>query len=190
MGMPAAIQHRWTADEVRALPDVPGQRFEVVDGELLVSPSPVRRHQKVAFELAVILREYLLAFQGGDVLMAPSDYELDGFTMVQPDLYVVPLVDGSMPDVQQGPDEAFLFVEVLSPSTARSDRVVKRERYQRQGIEYWIVDIDARVIERWQPNALRPDMLAEQFEWQPIAAPYPLVVDLPAFFERVLGKAG
>ena len=48
MGMPAAIQHRWTADEVRALPDVPGQRFEVVDGELLVSPSPVRRHQKVA----------------------------------------------------------------------------------------------------------------------------------------------
>ena len=107
---------------------------------------------------------------------------------MQPDLYVVPLVDGSMPDEQRGPDEALLFVEVLSPSTARYDRVVKRARYQRQGIEYWIVDIDARVVERWLPNTLRPDMLAELLEWQPITAAFPLVVDLPAFFERVLGK--
>ena len=189
MGMPAAIQHRWTADEVRALPDVPGQRFEVVDGELLVSPSPVRRHQQVVFKLAVMLEQYLEDSQAGSVLIAPSDYELDQFSLVQPDVYVVPLVEGRVPDEQLGPDEAILFVEVLSPSTARHDRVVKRERYQRQGIEYWIVDIDARVVERWLPNALRPDMLAEQFEWQPIAATYPLVVDLPAFFERVLGKA-
>ncbi len=189
MGMPATIDHRWTADEVRALPEEPGKRFEVVDGELLVSPSPTRRHQHVSFELAVLIREYLTECRVGTVLLAPSDYELDTHSLVQPDLYVVPLVNGQLPDEQQSADEALLFVEVLSPSTARYDRVVKRGRYQRQRIEYWIVDADARIFERWLPGANQPDVLADRIEWHPAGANAPLVIDLVAFFERVLGKA-
>ena len=81
MGMPASIQHRWTADEVRALPDVPGQRLEVVDGELLVSPSPIRRHQaRLAVPLKPVdhlTRYFISTVVGRDDMTAPRDPSLD-----------------------------------------------------------------------------------------------------------------
>jgi hypothetical protein len=78
---------------------------------------------------------------------------------------------------------------VLSPSTARFDRVVKRGRYQRAGIEYWIVDLDARLVEQWMPGGDRPRMYAQQLAWQPTGAATPLVLDLERFFDEVLGPA-
>jgi Uma2 family endonuclease len=59
-----------------------------------------------------------------------------------------------------------LAVEVLSPSTARYDRLTKRRFYQQQGVEYWIVDLDARIVERWLPGSDRPEILAEHLAWQ------------------------
>lgn len=116
MGMPAVETRRWTAVEVQNLPEEPGKRFEGVDGELL--------------------RRAL-------VLPVPLDYVLDPFTVVEPDITVVPTPTGRVPNRDEEPEPPVLFIEVLSPSTARYDRVVKRKRYQRQGIEYWIVDVAA-----------------------------------------------
>ena len=82
-----------------------------------------------------------------------------------------------------------LAVEVLSPSTARADRQVKRRLFQRQGVaEYWIVDLDARLIERWRPDDERPELLAETLVWQPPSEAEPLEIDLPRFFGEVMGE--
>lgn len=78
---------------------------------------------------------------------------------------------------------------MLSPSTARADRTTKRRRFQRAGIpEYWIVDMDARVIERWRPRDRRPEVLAETISWQPLSSATPLVIELPVLFSRIHGE--
>ena len=75
---------------------------------------------------------------------------------------------------------------MLSPSTARADRIVKRRRFQRAKVpEYWIVDLDARLVERWRPGDRRPEVLEERLEWRPESSLAPLVLDLPAFFREV-----
>lgn len=81
-----------------------------------------------------------------------------------------------------------LFVEILSPSTARHDRVVKRARYQRYGVEYWIFDADARLVERWTPDAARPEILSDALTWQPAGAPVALTIDLPTLFAQALSE--
>ncbi len=89
MGMPA-VSGEWTAEMVRALPE-DGNRYEVVDGELLVTPAPAFRHQSVAGEIFVRLREYLDTQSVGDVLYSPADIEFEPRTMVQPDIFVFPV---------------------------------------------------------------------------------------------------
>ena len=81
-----------------------------------------------------------------------------------------------------------LAVEVLSPSTARRDRREKRRLYQRFADEYWIVDLDARLVERWRPGDVRPEVLDETLSWQPAGAVEPLVVDLAAYFREAWGE--
>jgi Uma2 family endonuclease len=81
-----------------------------------------------------------------------------------------------------------LAVEVLSPSTARADRQVKLRLFRRQRVpQYWIVDVDARVIERWRPDDERPEILVNEVAWQPDPAHAPLIIDLPAYFRDVVG---
>jgi Uma2 family endonuclease len=80
-----------------------------------------------------------------------------------------------------------LVVEVLSPSTARYDRITKRMRYQRSGVgEYWVVDVWARAIERWTPHDARPEVLDERITWHPAGASAPLVIDLEDFFRSAM----
>lgn len=187
--MPALMPRIWTAAEVQALPDDPTHRYECVDGVLLVSPSPRTLHQSALIVLTVTLEAILRPVGVGVVFVAPSDWVLDPRTLVQPDLYVVPLVDGRRPRTDEERGHPLLFVEILSPSTARFDRVVKRGRYQRAGIEYWIVDLDSRLIERWLPGDERPSIHAERVEWTPAGADSPFVIELEPFFTEVLGPA-
>ena len=60
--------------------------------------------------------------------------------------------------------------------------------YQRHVSEYWIVDLDARVIERWQPNDSRPDIVPRELTWHPAAASEPFRLDLPWYFTEILGE--
>jgi Uma2 family endonuclease len=78
-------------------------------------------------------------------------------------------------------------VEILSPSTARFDRIVKRRRFQKAGIEYWIVDLDARAVERWRPQDERPEIVDERLTWHPEGAARPLKLELVQFFREVWG---
>ena len=80
-----------------------------------------------------------------------------------------------------------LAVEILSPSSARADRVQKRFLYRDEEVpEYWIVDLDARTIDRSTPTEQRPEVLSERLIWTPDSAADPLEIDLVAYFERVL----
>jgi Uma2 family endonuclease len=185
MGMPA-VAGDWTAEMVRALPE-DGNRYEVVDGELLVTPAPTYRHQAIMLELLRRLDEYLRSSDRAAVLFSPADIEFEARTLVQPDLFVYPLTPGVKPRDWSDIERLLLVIEVLSPSTARYDRHVKRRRYQRQGVpEYWIVDCDARLIERWRPADERPEILVDEISWQPEGAAEALAIDLPAFFAGVL----
>ncbi|MDQ3222923.1 MAG: Uma2 family endonuclease [Gemmatimonadota bacterium] len=175
----------WTAEMVRALPE-DGNRYEVVAGELLVSPGPSWRHGDAVAELYVILRGYCREHRLGHTRIAPQDVEFDEGNMVEPDLFVVPLVDGAKPREWSQVGRLLLAVEVLSPGTARHDRFTKRRLYQaRQVPEYWIVDVDAGLVERWRPGDDRPEILAEVLTWQPDADQPPLEIDLPAYFAEI-----
>jgi len=187
MGMPQQAT-RWTASMVRALPD-DGNRYEVVDGELLVTPAPTKPHQRAVWALAVLLGDYARTTGIGEALTSPADIELDPHGMVQPDVFVEGLVEGRPTNAWNAGAPLLLAVEVLSPSTARADRTLKRRRLQRAGIpEYWIVDLDARVVERWRPADERPEVLADAIEWRPAPGADPLKVALPPLFARIHGE--
>jgi Uma2 family endonuclease len=188
MVMPAVTPHRWTADDVRALPDEPGKRFECVDGELLVSPSPRLTHQWALGTLFAALDAYCRQHGLAAVGMAPSDFELDRYTLVQPDVFIVPLVNGRRPVTPEELGHPLLFVEVLSPSTARADRVLKRQRYQRHGVPYWIVDVDARLVERWTPDVDHPEIVSGTLTWQPEPSRPAFTLDLDALCAEALGE--
>lgn len=185
MGMPAAAK-RWTADDVRALP-ADRNRYEVIDGDLYVTPAPSFRHQEALGSLHFAMSLYLRDHPVGMVLFAPTDVEFEPESMVQPDLFVLPLVDGRKPRSVKEAGGLLLAVEVLSSNTARLDRQLKRRLYQRFAVpEYWIVDIDARVVERWVPGDDRPEIVTDALQWDPAGTPQPFVLSLPAFFEDLL----
>ncbi len=188
MGMPQTA-HYWTPDEVRALP-ADGRRYELIAGELLVTPAPGFPHQEAVVLVVEALREYLQRTKAGHAAISPADLTLEPGALVQPDAFVVGLVAGRRPRDWADIERLLLAIEVLSPSTARADRTVKRRLYQRAGVpEYWIIDLEARLVERWRPGDERPEILTEQLEWVPEPGIAPLTIDLAAFFGRVFDSA-
>ena len=187
MGMPHPARD-WTVQRVLALPD-DGNRYEVVDGELLVTPAPTFNHQEAVGTLYIALARYLAGTAIGRAVMSPADIELDPATLVQPDVFVVPLVHGRRPKRWTDIRSLLLAAEVLSPSTARADRTVKRLRYQRAGVpEYWIVDVDARLVERWRPADERPEIVTERLVWHPDPVVPAFAIGLARFFADVLDE--
>ena len=183
----AITARRWTVDEVHALPD-DGNRYEVVDGELLVTPTPSWRHQDAVLAFADLIRPWLREHPVGHLLVAPADVVTGSRTLVQPDLFVVPLVDGRKPGNWSEAGRLLLAVEVLSPGSARADRIVKRRLYQNMRVpESWLVDVDARAVERWTPTDDRAALLDALLSWRPDSSRPALEIDLPALFTEVLG---
>lgn len=187
MAMAPAVR-RWTREEVLALPD-DGNRYELIDGELLASPSPRLLHQRGVAALYELVAPYVRRHRLGWTGLSPADLDLRSGQLSQPDLFVVPLVDGREPLDWPDCGIPLLVAEVLSPATARYDRVTKRRRYQRSGVPtYWVVDLDARLVEVWTPDADRPGIAVDEVTWQPEAALAPLVVELPGWFAGVWGE--
>jgi Uma2 family endonuclease len=187
MGMPQAAQ-RWTADMVRALP-ADGNRHEVIAGQLFVTPAPNFDHQAAVGRLLLRLIPYVDAHGLGYAVSSPADIEFDRETLVQPDLFVAPRVEGRRPKRWSEIKALVLAVEVLSPSTARADRTVKRRLFQRVGVpEYWIVDVEARLIERWRPGDERPEVVTDTLEWRPDPNAPALEIDLPQLFAEIVDE--
>jgi len=187
MGMPD-VQDDWTVERALALPE-DGKRYEVLDGELHVTPSPTYGHQSAILRLSWPLDAHVRAHRLGWVQFSPADIVFSERRLLQPDLFVVPWRTEGEPRSWADVTDLLLAIEVLSPSTARVDRNRKRLIYQDQGVpEYWIVDLDARLVERWRPEDLRGELITETLTWQPRPDLAPLRVDLPAFFEVVLDR--
>jgi Uma2 family endonuclease len=134
-------------DDYASMPD-DGKRYEILDGELVVTATPVTRHQRVSRELEFLLHAYVVTHGLGEVFDAPLTVLLDRHTIVEPDLIFVSNARSAIVTerfIEGAPD---LLVEILSPSTAPRDRGAKAKLYARFGVEeYWIVDPDARTLE-------------------------------------------
>jgi Uma2 family endonuclease len=188
MGMAAAATKEWTYEMLESLPD-DGNRYEIIDGQLFVTPPPAFGHQRAQWELGRLIANYLHQYPAGHGFFAPGDVIIDQRNVVEPDIFVVPRdIDpksASWKDIRS----LLLAVEILSPSTARADRHKKRLLYQRFNVsEYWIVDSDARVVDRWRPSDSRAETLSEQIEWQPTPEYPPLQIDLAELFARAHGE--
>ncbi len=187
MPLPAAIRARgpyYTVDILDQLPD-DGNRYEVVYGELLVTPAPRWNHQELVARLFRIVDRYLERFPFGHLVMSPADVRWGQDTGVQPDLFVVPKAVARTMDWSQV-RELLLVIEVLSPSTQRADRFTKRRRYQEAGVPvYWMVDPKAQAIEVWTPEATFPTIEKAMVVWAPVEAGEPLELDVAEIFRPV-----
>ena len=123
------------------------ERYELLNGELILSPSPREIHQYISSILHLIIGTYARNHQLGKVYFSPFDVVLSDSDVVQPDLLFISKERTGIiteDNVRGAPD---LVVEILSPTTADRDRTVKLDLYATHGVkEYWIVDPDSRTI--------------------------------------------
>ncbi|MGH8904327.1 MAG: Uma2 family endonuclease [Egibacteraceae bacterium] len=137
---------RYTYDDLASFPD-DGLRRELIGGELIVSPAPRLRHQRVVAEFTTEFTLHTRA-HGGTVFPAPTDVYLTHEDVVEPDvLFVRPEHSDRIEDkfVRSAPD---IVVEVSSPSTRHLELVRKRDLYERHGVpEYWHIDLDADSVQ-------------------------------------------
>ncbi len=134
-----------TYEDYARTPD--DERWELLDGELVIVPSPNIPHQRVVTDLMTLLNVFVKNRDLSSVYAAPTDVVLSDTNVVQPDLL---FVSGEREhiithaNIQGAPD---LAVEIRSPSTAERDLTVKRRLYAEHGVkEYWLVDPDAMTV--------------------------------------------
>jgi len=175
----------YTADMVRALPE-DGKRYEVVHGEPLVTPSPPTWHQEIVGRLYRLLCSYVETDTPDlHVFASPADISWSDDTLVQPDVFVVPVAEARTLDWTEIKDLQ-LVIEVLSPASTRADRFTKRRLYQERRIPaYWIVDGDERAVEVWTPEAERPVIERGRVLWPPSGPTRPFTVVLEELFRAI-----
>jgi len=126
-----------------------GKRHELIDGEHVVTPTPVRKHQAVSMNLAAMIWTYLRSHAVGRVFAAPFDVILSDFDVVAPDL--IYLSNSRLAEIETSPwvrGAPDLVVEIGSPGTRKRDATAKRRLYERFGVgEYWIVDPELDTVQ-------------------------------------------
>ncbi len=155
---PSATCYQMTAEEYFQLPEGP-PHFQLIDGDLYMSPSPRRYHQRISMHLSGLLYAFVEEHSIGELYAAPSDVQLADDTVVEPDLYFVSHARAHILTEQGTHGAPDLVVEILSPSTAKLDVGRKREIYAASGVtEMWVVVPEKRVIEvyRFAENAALP----------------------------------
>ncbi len=175
----SGLRYDWTYSDYARLPD-DGSRYEVLDGELLVTPSPSPLHQRIAFRLALALDSYVQRHALG-LVIPDVDLLFRTGQFLRPDLLVVP--EGSRSGITNRGVECapLLVVEILSPTSGTIDRVKKPARYGAFGIpEYWVLDPEERCAWAWRlaEDAKSPERLEGRLEWRPAGPAEPLVIDL------------
>jgi Uma2 family endonuclease len=145
--MVTIVAPKLTYEDLRKMPE-DGKRYELIDGEVYMTPSPNTKHQVVVGNLYVALRRFAEETGIGKVFLAPFDVVFGERTAVQPDLLFIRTERLSILtdlNVQGAPD---LVIEVLSPSTAAFDRETKLQVYARAGVpELWYVDPKEEIVE-------------------------------------------
>lgn len=148
--MAAHPKVRFKAEHIWQAPD-DDKRYEVIDGDLFVTPAPSWSHQRVVHKLDFLLSSWIFAHNLGEITEAPTGVVLDPETGVEPDLLYIARerVDIISQRGVEGPPD--LVVEVLSPSTEARDRGIKMARYAAAGIaHYWLVNVEAQTLEAYE----------------------------------------
>jgi Uma2 family endonuclease len=182
MVMPLPVP-RLTIDMLDDFPD-DGTRYELLDGMLLVTPAPSHAHQVVATRLAAALTSALGA-NGVARVVAGGAIQRGDDTQLQPDILVYPA--SFAPQTHWRDIRGWLLaVEVLSPSSRWYDREVKRGAYRALGVEeYWVVDLDQCLVERWSREHQEPTRVRDRIHWRPVAAGGDITIDLAEIFAEV-----
>lgn len=138
-----------TYDDYQHLPD-DGNRYEIIDGELFMTPAPKMYHQDIIGNIYYHIRKFLEKTNLGKVYVSPADVVLSMTDVVEPDLFFISKERSEIitkKNVVAAPD---LVVEILSESTAAIDRNRKKDLYGKYGVkEYWIVDPEQAAIEQY-----------------------------------------
>ncbi len=182
----AQTTHSWTLAELDRLPD-DGNKYELVDGELFVTPAPSPAHEALATELLHLLYPYVKAQRIGNLVFPRSVVRQLG-SEVEPDMMVRPATPTRPKTWAEMPIPS-LVVEISSRTTQRRDNEQKRAFYLRIGVaEYWIVDRFTRTIRVVTANA--EDVTCDsELVWFPAGATEALQVDVAAYFLAALGAA-
>ena len=150
MSVPESL--RFTYEDYLLLPE--DRRYEIVDGELFLTPAPTPYHQSVAMRLGFALHAFVEREGLGQVFIAPCDVVLSRFDVLQPDIFFISAGRLSIIGEKYISDAPDLVVEVLSPSTADRDQGAKARQYAKFGVhEMWIVDPQARTIEVFRSSS-------------------------------------
>jgi Uma2 family endonuclease len=187
MGMPAA-HSEWTVDLLDSLPDS-SDRFELIDGDLIVTPAPGEPHQLVVFELFTRLRNFLDSSRVGLVLGAPADVWRNDRrnNRLQPDIFVLRLTEGKRPPYPYHIRDLLLAVEVATPGNPLADYQIKRDVYLSEGLpEYWVVNPELRNVTRCRGADGAAELLHAKLEWQPHQSADAFALDLSEFFDKAL----
>ena len=173
--MPLAATKLWTLSELHSLPD-DGNKYEVLDGELFVTPAPSVSHEAILARLTELLVPYVSGYRLGHVLRPRAVIRLRG-SEVEPGLMVRAVPDENAS--WEALPVPILVVEVASPSTRRRNREQKRKFYADIGVaEYWIADRERKLITVVRHGHVDADA-TESVMWAPDGADEPLVVDVP-----------
>ena len=125
-----------------------GRLYEILEGELYVTPPPSVEHQRISRNLEFLLLTFLRRSSRGEVLYAPIGVRLSNEDVLEPDLVIVLREHADRIGTQVIEGVPDLVVEILSPGTARRDLGPKRDKYREAGVpEYWIVDPAAASVE-------------------------------------------
>ena len=184
MHMAPATKH-WTLDELHSLPD-DGNKYELIHGELFVTPAPAPTHETILARLRRALEPYVVANDLGLVFSPRSVVQVRG-SEVEPDLMVRTAPKPLPRDWAKWP-VPILIVEVNSPTTRRRDHMHKRDFYLEIGApEFWIVDPSARNV-RVVRRDTADDIVSETLLWSPARTTAPLRIDVQALFAGMVNE--
>ena len=177
---PLSERTMWTVADIEALPR-DGNRYEILHGELLVTPMPSVGHQGISVDLLLQLALWCRAHTGWAVY-APGCIYVSDTNSFEPDLCVYPVPHRTDVPWREMP-RPMLVVEILSPSTTKRDRHRKRPAYLANGVkEVWLVERETRTIERWTAASEFPETFQGSIVWTPDAMVPPLVISEEELF--------
>ena len=170
---------RWTLEEVDSLPD-DGNKYELIRGELFVTPPPTDDHETIAARLSRILDPFIAANGLGMLYHPRAVMQFEG-SQVEPDL-MVRQPQASRKATWRDAPTPILIVEIASPYTRKRDRIQKRSLYVDAGVEeYWMVDPEENTIA--SIRAGRADVVSrDQLVWAPTGAKTALTLDIASIF--------
>lgn len=174
----AVSLRRFTVDELDAFPP-DGNRYELLDGVLFVTPAPGPIHEEMVARLGILLGNHLTPWPS--VRWVPrSEVSLPPGNRIEPDLFVYRA--DRLPRTWREVAERWLAVEVASPSSRAYDRAYKLDAYLAMGVrEIWLVDPEEQTVTVGRPDAA-PDVTGEEVIWTPPAPVAPFRLDLAVLF--------